>query len=287
MKTWMVNALRQFPRDINEARRAFVTSRPALIVTLLTCLPWFVVIVTGRNTNVWQAFAEILGIAFVYWFLTRGKPFEFLHVRHPLIESAIGIIFVLVWMLFRLGQYVDLIQLPAANIGFIQNAQDTVVPKMVEMFLLPLGAVIALRYRPAEFGLRRSLRDWLPAVIVIAAFVALGLSRKSPQELWERTVYFYFGAGLPEEFLFRAFLQTRLEALTKSPVWGLFLASFLFGFSHLPINLSGARPDNWISAFESAFTFQFTIGFVLGFAFQRVRNVLPLTVIHALIDSAP
>jgi membrane protease YdiL (CAAX protease family) len=29
------------------------------------------------------------------------------------------------------------------------------------------------------------------------------------------------------------------------------------------------------------------VGFALGFAFQRTRNLWPLTLIHALIDAAP
>lgn len=283
----MINAIREFARDIQDARRAFFRDRSALLVAILFFLPWFGVIITGRNTNVWEPFLQILGLMFVYWFFTRRQVFTCLPIRRPPIESALAIIFVLLWMLFRIGQYTDLLHLPQASLGFIENVSETIAPKLLEMVLAPFAVYIALRYRPAELGLRISWRDWIPALVPIAALLILGFSRHSPEQLGERTVYYFLGAGLPEEFLFRAILQSRLEALTTSPAWGLYLASFLFGFSHLPINLSNASPENWFSAFESAFTFQFSIGLALGFAFQRARNVIPLTVIHALIDAAP
>jgi membrane protease YdiL (CAAX protease family) len=105
--------------------------------------------------------------------------------------------------------------------------------------------------------------------------------------LLTRTFSFYIGAGLAEEFLFRGLVQSRLESLTRRPVWGLFLGAFVFGLSHLPIDLYGAGWAHWQTALENAFTFQMGVGFALGFAFQRTRNLWPLTLIHGLIDAAP
>ncbi|RIK32934.1 MAG: hypothetical protein DCC52_04435 [Chloroflexi bacterium] len=70
------------------------------------------------------------------------------------------------------------------------------------------------------------------------------ITHHTPEEWWARFVYFLFGAGIPEEFLFRGIVQTRLIALVKNPAWGLYLAALAFGFSHLPINLAGASPNN-------------------------------------------
>ncbi len=285
--SWARSFVRQLLRDARDDTRAYLRNRSALLVTILVLLPWFVVIVTGRNTNPWSSLGEIAGIMFVYWFLTRRRMIELLPVHRPLIEAALALGLVLVWMLFRVGQYLSLYTLPELRLASFQDVFETVVPKMLEMFVLPLAIWLGLRYRPRELGLRLQSRDWIPALVLSVALVLTGLRNNKPQEWWESVVYFYFGAGLPEEFLFRGILQSRLEVLLKSPAWGLYLASLAFGASHLPINLSNAEPSNWISAFESAFTFQLSIGLALGFAFQRVRNILPLSVIHALIDAAP
>jgi membrane protease YdiL (CAAX protease family) len=273
--------------DIRRALYELGRNRPALVATNLFLLPWFLVIVTGRNTDPWHGFAVIFGIIGVYWLFTRGREFVFLPARRPAAESLLAVAIVVGWMAFRVGQYQEVLELPRVSLLSIADIYETIVPKLGEMVVLPLAIWFALGYRPGALGLRARPRDWLPAMVLAAALVAFGLSRHSPASLGERTFYYYLGAGLPEEVLFRGILQSRLESLTKSPVWGLYLASLIFGISHLPINLNNAAPDNWISAFESAFTFQFSVGFALGYAFQRVRNVIPLTFLHALINSSP
>lgn len=273
--------------DIQATVREFARNRPALVVANLLLLPWFLAIVSGRNTNPWAPFAEIFGIMLVYWFFTRRQLVELLPVKKPIVETAIALGLVLLWMLFRIGQYTDVIVLPQVPVLAVEDVLDTIAPKMLEMVLVPLAIWFSLRYRPRELGLKFSLRDWIPALFPMLALIAWGLSNNRPQEWWESVVFFYFGAGLPEELLFRGILQTRLETLLKNPIWGLYLASFIFGASHLPINLSNASADNWISAFESAFTFQLSVGFALGYAYQRVRSMIPVTVIHTLINAAP
>lgn len=284
---WTGREVRQFIGDSKSAVRAFAQNRSALVVANLLLLPWFAVIVSGRNTNPFPALGEIFGIMFVYWFFTRRHVIEMLPVRRPIIETALALALVLIWMLFRIGQYTEVYRLPQLALLSVKDIFETIVPKLVEMVIVPVAVWAALRYRPRELGLRMSWRAWIPALVPVLALVALGLSNNQSREWWESCVYFFLGAGLPEELLFRSILQPRLEALVKSPVWGLYLASFVFGASHLPINLSNASANNWLSAFESAFTFQLSVGFALGFAFQRVRNILPLTIIHTLINAAP
>lgn len=283
MKTFFQN----LNYDIRRDTRAFARNRSALVVANLLVLPWAWVIVSGRNLNAWQYFLQVLAIMVLYWFFTRRREMETVPVRQPLIESAIALALVLVWMLFRIGQYTDVYELPEWRVASVEDVLDTVVPKMLEMFFVPLAIWLALRYRPSDLGLRSKRFDWVPALLPIAALIFVGLRNNKPDEWWDSIVYFFFGAGVPEEFLFRGIVQTRLEALLKSPAWGLYLGALVFGVSHLPINLSTARPDNWLSAFESALTFQMTVGFALGYCYQRVRSLPPLMVIHTLIDAAP
>lgn len=283
----MKNYLRDIFVDVKNTTREFARNRSALIVANLVLLPWFAAIVSGRNTNPWNAFAIIFGIMFVYWFFTRRREMEMLSVRKPIVEAAIALALVLIWMLFRVGQYADVYELPRLAFLSVRDVFETIVPKTIEMVLVPLAIWLSLRYRPRELGLRAGWREWIPALLPLAALIFVGLQNNKPQEWWESIVYFYFAAGLPEEFLFRGILQSRLEALVKNPAWGLYLAAFVFGASHLPINLANAPATNWLSAFESAFCFQMGVGFALGYAFQRVRSVMPLTVIHTLINAAP
>lgn len=284
---WVRNEAGLFVADARDAVRALANNRSALIVANLLLLPWFAVIISGRNTNPLPALGEILGIMFVYWFVTRRRTMEMLPVQRPIIETAMALALVLIWMMFRIGQYADLFKLPQLGLLSVKDIFETIVPKLVEMTILPLAVWLSLRYGPSELGLRARLRDWIPALVPLAVLIWVGLNNNRPQEWWESCVYFFFGAGLPEELLFRSILQTRLEVLLKNPIWGLYLASLVFGASHLPINLSNTSANNWISAFESAFTFQLSVGFALGFAFQRVRNVLPLSILHTLINAAP
>lgn len=267
--------------------RAFARNRSALIVANLVLLPWFLTIVSGRNTNPWYSFGIIFGIMFVYWFFTRRRETEMPRVSRPIIESAMALGLVLLWMVFRVGQFGDWFELPSADFFSITNVYESVAPKMIEMVIAPLAIWLSLKYRPRELGLRASPKDWAPALLPLAALAVVGLQNNTREEWGASLLYFYFGAGLPEELLFRGILQSRLEALLKNPVWGLYLASFVFGASHLPINLSNTAANNWISAFETAFTFQLSIGFALGYAFQRARNVLPLSVVHTFINAAP
>lgn len=283
MKNYFQNIL----QDTKHDARAFAQNRAALVVANLLLLPWFVVIVTGRNLNAWQPLLEVFGILLVYWFFTRRQASEMLPVRQPIIESALALALVLVWMLFRIGQYANVYELPRLSLAAIQDVYETIVPKLVEMVILPLALWTAMRYRPRELGLRIAWRAWIPALAPMAVLIYLGLQNNQPAEWWDSLIYFFLGAGLPEEFLFRGLLQSRFEALFKNAAWAIYLAALVFGASHLPINLGSARPEHWISAFESAFTFQLTVGFALGYAFYRVRSLLPLMVIHTLINAAP
>ncbi len=277
----------QFVADVKGAGAVVWHNRSVQLVVLLTTLPWLATIAHHRDPNVWQPLAVVLGIILVYWFLTRGQPFVYLPIRRPPGETTAALFFVALWMLYRVLESMQLLVFPSTHIGVCDDLMDTIVPKMVEMVILPLIFFLALHYSLSQLGLGLPLRAWIPALLPLLALVVEGFSHLSPQALLTRTLCYYLGAGLPEELLFRGILQSRLEFLLKRPEWGLFLGAFIFGATHLPIDLHGSGWANWQVALESAFTYQMSIGLALGFAFQRSRNLWPLTFIHALIDAAP
>ncbi len=127
--------------------------------------------------------------------------------------------------------------------------------------------------------------SWLASLLPIAALIVYGLTHHPLENFAVSSTCFFFGAGLPEEFLYRAFLQTRLEAILRRPLWAVWLASFAFGLSHVPIDLGGSFL-HWQDALLTAFTYQMTVGFALGYAYMRTRSVLPLSLLHTFIDAA-
>ncbi|MGB8648828.1 MAG: CPBP family intramembrane glutamic endopeptidase [Anaerolineae bacterium] len=287
MVTRLRNWFFDLRHDLANVGRTVWYDHSVQLVLLLSVLPWIVSIYRRRDPGVWLPLAEITGIIAVYWFFTRGRPIEPLPVRRPWLESGLVLVFALLWIGYRVLEYSHVIVFPAIHLGLCDDLMDTIIPKMIEMTLLPFILLLALGYSLKQQGIGLPLWAWVPALIPLAIYIYWGLSHQSPLGLATRGVCFYFGAGLPEEFLFRALIMSRLEALTRRPVWGLFLGAFVFGVSHIPIDLQGSGLSNWPNALESAFTFQMSIGLALGYAFLRCRNIWPLTFIHALIDSAP
>ena len=67
--------------------------------------------------------------------------------------------------------------------------------------------------------------------------------------------------------------------------WALYGASVIFGLTHLPINYLVFTSRDWREAWLTLLTFQMGFGAVLAFAYQRTRNVMPVAVLHALLDA--
>ncbi len=274
-------------RDTAAAGRTIWHDRSIQIVLFLSIFPWLISIYRHRDPNVWLPLAEITGIIAVYWFFTRRQPLESLPVRRPLLESGLTFALLLGWIIYRTLEYTHVIIFPPIRPGLCNDLMDTILPKMIEMTLLPFFLFLALGYGLKKQGLGLPVWAWVPALLPLIIYLVWGLSHQTPQGLGTRTTCYYLGAGLPEEYLFRGLIMTRLEALTRRPIWGLFLGAFFFGVAHIPIDLEGTGLTNWQNALENAFTFQMSIGLALGYAFLRCRNLWPLTLIHALIDAAP
>jgi len=117
---------------------------------------------------------------------------------------------------------------------------------------------------------------------------------RSGRALWlyPLTLLLMFGlAGFTEEFFFRGFLQTRLEALTRSPWLAIAITSVLFSLYHVPYAFLN---PNWPSAgdlglaFRAAFANGLMGGIVLGVLYTRSgRNLVPCIVLHSMINAAP
>ena len=100
-------------------------------------------------------------------------------------------------------------------------------------------------------------------------------------------------AGLCEEFLFRACLQSRLTAWMRSPTSAIVATSLLFGLAHWPgLYLRGGPDvDGWstnpiqVAAFTIATLSPISLS--LGLLWARSRSLLLIVLVHGAIDALP
>ena len=102
-------------------------------------------------------------------------------------------------------------------------------------------------------------------------------------------------AGLCEEVLFRAVLQTRLAALLKSDLAAVCIGALLFGLAHAPgLYLRGASLMEgadahptllWSVAYSIAIVSP--AGLLFGVLWSRTRSLALVVVLHGLTDTLP
>jgi CAAX protease family protein len=272
-------------QDIRDLPHGLIRDREALSVIVLTLLPWFILIVRKPEAGELVQLGGLIGFVAFYWVICHRQPLKPDPVRRPGIELAVALILVALWILYRIGDYWHWYTPPTFGINACSSLGDGVLLKMIEMVLVPFVFLLALRYSLPQMGFRWSKSAWLIALVPIAALVAYGLSHHSLGQFAASSGCFFLGAGLPEEFLFRGILQTRLEKVLRRPLWALWVASFIFGLAHVPIDLHGSFA-NWQEALLTAFTFQMSAGVAFGYAYMHTRNLLPISIIHTVLDSA-
>jgi len=97
-------------------------------------------------------------------------------------------------------------------------------------------------------------------------------------------VYFLLMSGFSEEFLFRAFIQTRFSTMLKSKLGGVLITALLFGLLHID-DIMGWYPGTTITeAFCRAFFVQTFLGLIFGVLWERTRSLIPCVFLHSGID---
>ena len=271
-------------RDLRDLPFNFIRDRDALTITSLTLLPWLILYIHGKNLDSLQSLTWIAAFIAFYWLIGRQHTLTPFNFRKPRLELFVALTLAALWIIYRIGEYWHWYSVPTFGLNnSCGPISETPLPKTIEMFILPFVFLLILRYSLGQIGFKWDKFSWLVALLPLAILIAFALTNHKPQSFAISLACYFFGAGLPEEFLFRAFLQTRLETVLRRPIWAVWLASFIFGLSHIPIDLAG-NINNWQYALSTAFTYQMTVGFALGYAYMRTRNVLPLSLIHTLID---
>jgi membrane protease YdiL (CAAX protease family) len=172
------------------------------------------------------------------------------------------------------------------------------------LLLAALGARIAPLFdsRVAERGF------WVPLLVLGSIIVGLmcvlspalneirALHVSTVTLVWAAPAAFVWmaiEAGLCEEFLFRAVLQTRLAAVLKTPAGAVVVGALLFALAHVPgLYLRGHPGVDGYSTDPiqvTAFTIAALspVAVLFGTLWARTRNLLLIVLLHAAVDVLP
>lgn len=244
----------------------------------------------------------------VAWALTRRSDPPPVRVRRPKVELAAVLIFMVIYAVGFLGLGMGALKAAMPE----GQARDLVVlaVKLVVHVVIPALILLALGGRVAPlFSTGMDRKGFWPTLIIMGVIFLALLSVVSPslQQIGELRpglqvlawaapaafVWIALEAGLAEEFLFRAVLQTRLAAVLRSETGAVVLGALVFALAHVPgLYLRGAPGEQGHSTdlFE---VIAYTIGalspvaLMLGVIWARTRSLLLVVLLHAAIDVLP
>jgi membrane protease YdiL (CAAX protease family) len=248
------------------------------------------------------------GFSALGWFLTRRMDAPALPVVDAKRESLA--------LLFYLALYAVVV------FGWLYGLLKDAIPSgpAQEMAVLSFKVLVSVALPVAVLrlvgGKVRDMWDvgldrkgfWLALTVLSACCFALlavvspALSQISELKLAPFAALFWIGgawlwvsleAGLPEEFLFRAGLQSRLASWMQSPMAAIIVTSLIFGLCHVPGLWLRGTPDTdgfstnpvQVAAFTIATLSPLSIA--LGVLWARTRSLLLVVLVHGAIDALP
>ena len=244
----------------------------------------------------------------IIFFLTRKTEAPAPEVSNPARESLVLLAFIVIYAVLLIGLL----------LGSIKHAvpggaeQDLLVLgyKLLIHVAVPAGLILmvggTIRWQFDAGTERRGF--WVLAILLcglmfaLLAVVSPGLKQIAALNLAPATAIAWVlaswawnsvEAGLCEEFLFRASLQSRLTAWFQSPAAGIALTSVLFALSHWPglYLRGGPEVDGWspdpiqVAAFTIATLSPLSVA--LGVLWARSRSLLLVVIVHGAIDALP
>jgi membrane protease YdiL (CAAX protease family) len=244
----------------------------------------------------------------VAWLLTRRSNAPEVPVNRPGIELSVTLLFLLVYALAFLGWGLGAVREAVAE----GAGQDLLVlgVKLIVHVAIPAALLLLVggAVRPLfDSGLGRP--GFWPTLIVIGLMFLALLAVVSPSLrnigaldpptttlLWAAPAFYVLislEAGLCEEFLYRAVLQSRLAAVLRTASGAIPVASILFALAHVPglYLRGGPGVDGWstdplqVAAFTIATLSPLSLFF--GFLWWRTRSLLLIVLLHGAIDVLP
>jgi uncharacterized protein len=265
---------------------------------------------TGGDWTFPFASLLIFGVAFsgVIWFVTRKMDAPTVPVASPKRESVGLLVYLVVYAVlligFGLGALRESIPEGQAQELAVLAYKLAIHVGLPVAIILALGGTVRALF---DTGLRRR-GFWLTLIVLSSAMFALlalvspslnqiaELDLSPPTVLWwvlGSWLWLSIEAGLCEEFLFRACLQSRLAAWLQSTAGAIFLTSIVFGLAHFPGLYFRGEPgvDGWstdpiqVAAFTIATLSPLSVS--LGLLWARSRSLLLVALVHGAIDALP
>lgn len=242
------------------------------------------------------------------WGLTRKARPGLIEVRRPGLELGAVLAYLAVYAVVFLGWGMGALR-EAVPSGQGQDLAVLVV-KLAVHVVAPalLLAALGARLWPLAGGAAAAKGFWPPLIVLGLLLLGL-LSVVSPslkqiaalhppvQDLvWAAPLAFVWlalEAGLCEEFLFRAVLQTRLSAVLRNEVGAVVIGALVFALCHVPgLFLRGAPGvDGYSTDVVQVMAFTIAtlspIALMFGLIWARTRNLLLVVLLHACVDVLP
>jgi len=249
-----------------------------------------------------------VGFSVLAWLVTLGEQAPAIEVRRPELELAAVLVFLAAYAVLFTGWGLSAFhaayppgRLEAALLVAFKLLVHVAAPALLLVFL---GAEL----RPL-FQARLNTRGfWLGLIVLGSAVVGLTLlispSLKQLAGLHAMPValtgvivgsfaWLAIEAGLCEEFLFRAVLQTRLAAVFRSETAAVAVAALVFALVHVPglwmrdgASVAG-HSASLIQVIAYAVAVLSPAGLFLGFVWARTRSLLLVVLLHACVDALP
>jgi membrane protease YdiL (CAAX protease family) len=249
-----------------------------------------------------------LGLSAVGWLVTLGERAPDVPVRRPGVELAAVLVFLVLYAVLFIGWGLSALR-AAVPPGQAHDALMLAL-KLAVHVVLPAGLLLAVsgRLRPLITARVGTRGFWLGLAVLGAAILAV-LSVISPSlkqiadlhysppmlaaAITGAFVWLALEAGLCEEFLFRAVLQTRLAAALKSELAAVFVGALVFALAHAPglwlrsdASVFG-HSQNPLEVLAYVVAVLSPAGVFLGVMWMRTRSLLLVVLLHALIDVLP
>ena len=252
----------------------------------------------------------IFGLIFssLIWFCTRRMNAPAVPVAQPARESLGLLAYLALYAVLLIGIWLGSLR------DAIPEGPSQEVAVLAYKLLIHVGLPVAIilmlggAVRPLFDGGMARKGFWTTLIVLSAMmFGLLAVVSPSLQQIGEleldpaSTLFWVLAswawlsveAGLCEEFLFRACLQSRLAAWMKSPVAAIAVTSVLFGLAHWPglYFRGGPGVDGWstdpvqVAAFTIATLSPLSVS--LGLLWARSRSLLLVVLVHGAIDALP
>jgi membrane protease YdiL (CAAX protease family) len=249
-----------------------------------------------------------LALSGIGWALTRKTRPPAIRVERPGAELSALLVFLAIYAVVFLGPGMSFLR-HAVGAGREQELL-VMAAKLAVHVVLPSLLLVLLGARLRPLFTAYLDRRGVAATLVVLGAILIGLlcvvspSLKQIGALhpplavlaWAvpaSFVWIALEAGLCEEFLFRAVLQTRLAAVLKSEAGAVVAGALIFALAHAPgLYLRGAPGvDGWSTDPLQVVAYTIAslspLALLFGVLWARTRSLLLVVVLHAAVDVLP